>query len=569
MRTACLSLLFALTTLSLSAQPERGAPTHADSLRGTLSPERTCYDVIFYHLDVCIDPSDSSVRGANTISFVVTKPFRRMQVDLFRSMDIGRILLDGGGSPLQFSRDGDAFFVDLPGELQASSRHALRIEYGGRPRVAENPPWQGGFTWGRDREGHPWIVVTCQGIGASLWWPNKDQQADEPDSMLISITVPPGLQDISNGRLRGVRIRPDGWMRYDWFVSSPINNYSVTVNCGIFAHFSDLYVGADTVTLDYYVMPENLEKAHQHFGQVQDMMRCFERYFGPYPFPRDGYKLVESPHTGMEHQSAVAYGNGYIDGYRGRAPAEVGLTFDFIIVHESAHEWWGNSVTAKDVADMWIHESFGAYAEALYIECLHGYAASLPYINGKKPGVGNRSPIIGLYGVHRSGSGDMYNKGQLVLNTLRSVIDNDSLWFATLRGLAGACRWKTVTAEDIFSFINAATGTDYGYFYDQYLRRAKIPVLEVGVTKRGDQITARYRWVADVKDFRMPVRVTLAAGTWGWIRPTTDWQTITLGQIPPEKFQLESDRFYADLRLSWTYLDERTPEQPRGRRGGK
>jgi aminopeptidase N len=563
MQAVFVLLLSAVDSFSLSAQPERSDLTHADTLRGALSPDRTCYDVTYYHLDVRIDPSDSSVRGANTITFVATEPVRRMQIDLFRSMEITEIRLDSGGPPLRFARDGDAFFVDVPRELPKGSHHSLRIAYEGKPLVAKNPPWQGGFTWERDRRGKPWVVVTCQGIGASLWWPNKDQQADEPDSMRISITVPPGLQDISNGRLRNSQVQADGWVRYDWFVSAPINNYSVTVNIGSYAHFSDMFVGADTVTLDYYVLPENLEKARGHFAQVKDMMKCFEEHFGPYPFARDGYKLVECPHTGMEHQSAVAYGNWYLGGYRGRAPAEVGLTFDFIIIHESAHEWWGNSVTAKDVADMWIHESFGAYAEALYVECLHGYQASLAYINGKKPGVGNRAPIIGVYGVNRPGSGDRYNKGQLMLNTLRSVIDNDSLWFATIKGLATTFRWRTVEGEEVFAYVQAATGNDYRYFFDQYLRFPNIPVLEVGVTKRGNRISARYRWNADVRDFRMPVRVTLGEGEWGWIRPTTDWQTLVLGMIHPEEFRLEADRFYADLKLSWTYLDERTPERTR------
>jgi aminopeptidase N len=524
------------------------------------SPERRCYDLTYYHLDVRIDPSDSSVHGYNDITFTVVEPFRRMQLDLFRNMTIDTITLDGG-TPLRYVRELDAFFVETPELLKRGEGHTLRVYYSGKPQVAKRPPWSGGFTWERDAHGNPWVAVTCQGTGASLWWPNKDQQADEPDSMLISVTVPPGLEDISNGRLRAKALLADGWTRYHWFVSYPINNYCVTVNIGKYAHFSDFFVGPDTLTLDYFVLPENLEKAKAHFGQVKGMMGCFSRYFGPYPFYRDGYKLVECPHTGMEHQSAVAYGNRYLGGYGGRAPAEVGLKFDFIIIHESAHEWWGNSVTAKDVADMWIHESFGAYAEALYVECLYGYAEALKYINGKKPGVGNSSPIIGVYNVHRPGSGDMYNKGQLVLNTFRSVLDSDSLWFATLRGIAESFRYQTVTADDIFTYIARSTGKDYQYFFDQYLKYPKIPVLEVSIVKKGIDTRARYRWLADVKGFRMPVRVTMGRGIWGWIHPTTEWQTVSVAGMSPEEFDLEKDRFYCELKKSWSYLDPNLQER--------
>lgn len=290
------------------------------------------------------------------------------------------------------------------------------------------------------------------------------------------------------------------------------------------------------------------------------MMGCFEKYFGPYPFYRDGYKLIECSHTGMEHQSAVAYGNWYIGGYRGRAPSETGLKFDFIIIHESAHEWWGNSVTTKDVADMWIHESFGAYAEALYVECLYGYGEALKYINGKKSGVFNRAPITGIYNVNREGSGDMYNKGQLVLNTLRSVVNNDSVWFSTLRGVMQRFQLQTVTGEDIFAFVRERTGTDYRNFFDQYLRYPKIPVLEVSVTKKGTSVSARYRWKADVKEFHMPIRVTVGKGKWEWIAPTTEWQTADMGDLVPEEFAIEKDRFYVDLKLDYGYLDPATPE---------
>jgi aminopeptidase N len=552
-----------LLPATMCAQRPDTAFTRADSLRGSLSPERICYDVTYYHLDVRIDPADSSVHGSNDVVFRVVTPFRRMQLDLFENMKIEGISLDGKGSTLRYTRERDAFFVEFDDELQAGMTHTLRVRYGGQPQVARRPPWQGGFIWERDKQGGPWVAVTCQGTGASLWWPTKDHQADEPDSMLISVTVPPGLEDVSNGRLRSTEKLPDGWTRFHWFVSYPINTYNVTVNIGKFAHFSEVYDGSGPLTLDYYVLPENLEKAKTHFAQVKPMMSCFERCFGPYPFYRDGYKLVECSHTGMEHQSAVAYGNQYLGGYRGRAPSDAGLKFDFIIIHESAHEWWGNCITAKDVADMWIHESFGAYAEALFVECQYGYTEALKYINGKRSNVGNRAPIIGVFNVNREGSPDMYDKGQLVLNTLRSVVNNDSLWFVLLRGLMERFRMQTVTGEAVCSYVNERTGRDFSPFFEQYLRHAKIPLLEVSTWKKGSDVTARYRWKADVKEFSMPLRVTTGKGTWGWITPTTDWQTMSIGGLAPEEFAIDKDRFYVDVLLNYFYLDPAAPEMRR------
>jgi aminopeptidase N len=558
---AMLALLLGCTQSRQQAVPPHTF-THADTLRGMLTSFRSCYDVRFYHLNVRIDPGKQSLKGSNTIRFTVVTAFDRMQVDLFKNMKIDRIVLDGEHS-VPCTRDGNAVFVELRQELQKNTDHELTVYYSGKPIVAARPPWQGGFTWTQDRAGNPWVVVTCQGTGASLWWPNKDHQSDEPDSMLISISVPDGLMDISNGRLRSVMPLPDGWRRYDWFVSSPINNYDVTVNIGKYDHFSDTYVGEDTVSLDYYVMPENLARARGQFEQVKLMLEAFEHYFGPYPFSRDGYKLVECPHTGMEHQSAIAYGNRYINGYRGRTWSSAGLNFDFIIIHESAHEWWGNSVTAKDIADMWIHESFGAYAEALYVEYFYGRTASLAYINGKKADVRNTEPIIGVYNVQHEGSNDMYDKGQLVLNTLRSVIGNDSLWFSILRGLQEKFRYRTVTAEDIFGYIDTTTHTDYTRFFDQYLRFPHIPVLEVETTKKGEAVTARYRWKADVTGFAMPIKVTVARGTFALIHPTTEWQTLTLGEMLPEEFGVDQDEFYVDVKLRRSYLDPRIEDEVR------
>ncbi len=532
--------------------------TRADTLRGMLLPERTCYDVKYYHLDVRVDPATKTIQGSNTILFTVDSAFNKMQIDLFKNLDISRIVLDDR-TDLKFWREYNAVDVQLPEVLAKNSLHSVKVFYGGTPTVALRPPWEGGVTWTKDSTGNPWVVVTCQGVGASIWWPNKDHQSDEPDSMLISITVPKGLEDVSNGRLRAVTELPDGWTRYDWFVSSPINNYCATMNVGKFVHFSDKYINGDTLTLDYYVLPQDLDRAKVIFQEAKQMMDAYWKYFGEYPFMRDGYKLIECPYNGMEHQSAVAYGNRFLGGYVGRASSAVGLKFDFIIIHESAHEWWGNSVTSKDIADMWIHESFGAYAEALYVEYRWGYKEALEYINAKRQNVRNDSPIIGIYNVNHEGSGDMYDKGQLVLNTLRSVINNDSLWFSVLKGIQETFKYQTVTANDIFDYINRRTGTDYSYFFDQYLRCSKIPELIVHVISKGDTVSAMYRWSADVKEFKMPIRVTTSESEFEFISPTTTWQRLILGKIRPEDFKIDSDRFYCDLKLYISYLDPRLP----------
>ncbi|MCX6134306.1 MAG: M1 family metallopeptidase [Ignavibacteriales bacterium] len=562
--------IFLIASLGLgltaaNAQPKAPVFTRADTLRGAPSPGRTCYDLTYYHLDVKVDPAKQSVNGSNEIYFTVITPFTKMQIDLFKNMEIEKITLDDGAA-VPFDREFNAVFVNLPNSLEKGSIHRIKVFYGGNPQVAKNPPWGGGLTWAKDSSGNPWVVVTCQGTGASLWWPNKDHQADKPDSMLISITVPQGLTDISNGRLRATKEMPDGWMRYDWFVSYPINNYNVTINVGKFAHCSDTYGSKPALTLDYYVMPQNLERAKKTFEQVKPMMAAFEKYFGKYPFIRDGYKLIESPHTGMEHQSAVAYGNLWLGGYRGFAPSAVGLKFDFIIIHESAHEWWGNGVTSKDIADMWIHESFGAYAEALFVEDQWGYAEALKYINGKKPNVRNTDPIIGKYGVQNEGAGDMYDKGQLVLNTLRSVIDNDILWFSILKGLMDKFHYTTITAEDVIGFVNEKTGKDLSYFFNQYLRNTKIPQLEVSLTFKGDSVMAMYRWNVDVQDFRMPVKVTIAPGKFEFIYPTTTWQRMNIATMEPSDFKADESRFYVNTRLSWRYMDPRV--QTGGNRRG-
>jgi aminopeptidase N len=566
-----LTLLFLLlsSTILLAQEPSHynwGPFTRADSLRGLLSPLRSCYDVTYYHLDITVDPESQSIQGSNTIRFNVVTAFNQMQVDLFANMNVDSIKFstEGGsasggedGTLLKYSREFGAVFIDMPKELEQNTEHQIVFYYSGRPQVAKNPPWDGGFIWKKDKQGNPWVMVTCQGTGASLWWPNKDHQSDEPDSMLLSVTVPKGLEDISNGRLRSKVELPDERTQYNWFISYPINNYDVTVNIGKYAHFDDVYTSRDgsMLTLDYYVTPGNLQKAKKQFKQVNTMLACYEKYFGKYPFYRDGYKLIESSHNGMEHQTAVAYGNHYQLGYEGRASSAVGLKFDFIIIHESAHEWWGNSVTSKDIADMWIHESFGAYAEALYIEYNWGHKAALEYINAKKQNVRNDEPIIGPYNVNHEGAGDMYDKGQLVLNTLRDVIASDKLWFSILKGFQQKYTYQTVDADDIINYINQQTGTDYNYFFEQYLRYPTLPQLTVFVTKKGDTTGLRFKWDADVKDFKMPIKVTTSKNHFDFIHPTTEWQTMKLVKFDPKYFKVDEDEFFCKVKIYRFYID--------------
>jgi len=561
MKTILLVFFGILLSLGSSAQllDDQQVFTRKDSLRGTLTAPRACYDVTYYHLDIKIDPSSQSIEGSNTITFQLSDDTRLIQVDLFENMVIDRIKLNGK-KKLNYTRTFGAVFINLPDLLAKGSTHTISIEYHGQPQVAKRPPWDGGFVWATDSTGNPWVAVTCQGTGASLWWPNKDHQSDEPDSMMISITVPEGLENISNGRLRKVSKAAKGWTRYDWFVHNPINNYNVTINIGKFAHFGEVFIpeSGDTLTMDYYVIPQELEKAKAQFAQVKQMMAFFYKYFGPYPFVEDGYKLIQSPHLGMEHQSAVAYGNRYLNGYNGIASSEEGLTFDFIILHETAHEWWGNNITTNDIANMWVHESFGAYAEALYVEHMLGYEAGMRYINAKKQNVRNNQPMIGPYGVNKEGSGDMYDKGQLVLNTLRHVIGNDDLWFQTLKEANTRFRHQSIDGQELIDFISEKTNTNLDHFFDQYYRHARLPKLEVSIQKKGNEVSALYKWQTEVVNFQMPIRVTTAPGKMELIYPETKKaKKIYLKGIDPKDFRIAEDQYFVDLEIRTIYIDPR------------
>ncbi len=513
--------------------------TRADTLRGALSPERTCYDVTYYHLNVLINPDEKSLKGSNEIWFKVVTNTKRIQVDLFENLHVDRITYNN--QELKYSREFGAIFIDFSTELKAGSQQHILIDYSGKPQIAANAPWDGGFTYDKDSAGNDWIAVSCQGTGASCWWPCKDHQSDEPDSMLISISCPSKLMDVSNGRLRNTTDLKNGYTQYDWFVANPINTYNVTFNIGVYDHFSDTL---GTLTLDYYVMPQNLEKAKEQFKQVKPMLICFENYFGKYPWYEDGYKLVETPYLGMEHQSAVAYGNKYQNGYLGQSLSSsgIGKKFDYIIIHESAHEWWGNSVTTKDIADMWVHEGFGMYAEALYCECMWGKEDYMRYINGVKYNIGNKEPIIGKYNLNNEGSGDMYNKGAMLLHTLRSIFDDDAKFFGVIKNIQKEFYHQTVTTAQIENSFSKAYGKSLDPVFDQYLRHAAPPKILFKTTPSGIE----YKWQADEKDFNMPLKIENADKTYTTLHPTTEWQKLK-GYTSVENIKVASDLFYVKI----------------------
>ncbi|HET7459116.1 MAG TPA: M1 family metallopeptidase [Gemmatimonadaceae bacterium] len=502
--------------------------THADTLRGSIGPERAWWDVTFYDLRVALNPADSTVRGESGIVYRVVEPGRRvMQVDLMTPLAVDSVVQHG--RRLAYRRDGNAFFVTLARPQRAGAVDRVTVYYRGRPRVAKHAPWDGGVVWARDTSGAPWIATAVQGFGASAWWPNKDTQADEPDSQRVAVTVPSAITDVSNGRLRRTTRHPNGTTTYEWFVKSPINNYDVAVNAARYAHFSDTYQGErGPLTLDYWPLAYHEAAARRQFAQVPSMLKCFEHWFGPYPWYDDGYKLVETPHLGMEHQSAVAYGNHYRNGYLGRDLSGTGwgLKWDFIIVHESAHEWFGNNITTRDIADMWVHESFANYAEALYTECQDGKEAGAVYQIGTREKVENDRPVVGPYGVNAEGSEDMYYKGGNMLHTIRQIVNDDERWRGILRGLNATFRHQVVTGEQVQRYVSEQAGVDLSAVFAQYLTTTKIPTFEY----HADSSTLSYRWADVVPGFAMPVRVTLAAGdtTTTLLRPTETWQTLSL-----------------------------------------
>ena len=538
---ASIALLALLALLPSAAQAQRA--TRADTLRGAIGPARAWWDVAFYDLHVRVNPADSTLSGRTGITYRVLQPATEMQIDLQR-LEVDSIVQDGRA--LRHRRDGNALFVTLTAPQPQGATKTVTVHYHGRPRVALRAPWDGGLVWARDTTGAPWIATAVQGLGASAWWPNKDTQADEPDSMRIAVAVPRGMTNVSNGRLRGTTQNADGTTTYEWFVSSPINNYAVAANAGTYAHFSDTYAGErGELTLDYWPLAYNEQAARRQFGRdVKPMLQCFEHWFGPFPWYEDGFKLVETPHLGMEHQSAVAYGNHYQNGYLGRdlSGTGLGLSWDYIIIHESGHEWFGNHITTRDIADMWVHEGFTTYSESIFTECQQGKEAGARYVIGQRRAVQNDAPVVAAYGVNARGSGDMYFKGANMLHTLRQVVNDDERWRGILRGLNETFGRQTVTGQQVQEYMSRQAGTDLSRIFEQYLTTTRIPALEYRISGG----TLSYRWANVVAGFDMPVRVTLAPGAYETIRPTTQWQTAPV-RVSAADFRVD-ENFYVTVR---------------------
>lgn len=517
-------------------------PTRAEMLRGAYGPYRENNDLLYYHLDIRVDPEKKWIGGKNTIRFKMLKNGDRIQLDLTDKLNIDKIVMDAAGqdsTPLKYERDGSAVFVDFPKTLLAGREYTIDFYYSGNP--AETGRF-GGITFKKDPSGHDWINTACEGIGASVWWPNKDQWRDEVESMDISVAIPNGLTDVSNGKFVGKTDLGDGYTRWDWHVSYGINNYDVSLNIGNYVHFDDKF---GTLPLDFWVLPEDLDKAKVQFAQASGMIEAYTHYFGEYPFAKDGYKLIQAPYTGMEHQSAVTYGNMFKNGYYDRDWTGVGISprFDFIIIHESGHEWFGNSITANDPADMWIHEGWTTYLESLYVEYRWGKADAIKYLSGYKPKIYNLRPIIAERGVNAEPTEDQYFKGALMLNTLRSVVDDDAKWFALIKGLYQHFQHQQIQTEDIVAYFNLHTGMNLTPVFNQYLRQARIPRLELLFGESPNLVM--YKWDADYDDFAMPVKV----GTpdhWRVIRPTTKWQWMDSG-LSKDDFQVATDYYYVDV----------------------
>jgi aminopeptidase N len=539
--------LLALPGASLAAQGRRPRVyTHADTLRGSNGPDRAWWDATFYDLHVAVSIGDSTISGWNGISYRVLKPGQTMQIDLQEPLVADSMIQDG--RRLTFRRDSNAFFVSLVTPQRAGAVHTVTVYYHGKPRAARRPPWDGGLIWRVDSAGHPWVATANEGLGASVWWPNKDYGGDEPDSQRIAITIPDSMQDASNGRLRSVTHHANGTTTYEWFVTEPINNYDVEINAGFYAHFSDLFQGKDgTLTLDFWPLAVDRDTAMVWWpSRVKSMLSCFEYWFGRYPWYPDGYKLIEAPHLGMEHQSGVAYGNGFQNGYLGRDLSRTGTgsTWDFIIVHESAHEWFGNNITAKDQADEWIHEAFANYAENLYVECQDGKAAGAQYVIGTRRLVRNDAPVIAAHrGVNADGSGDMYYKGGNMLHTIRQLVDNDDKWRQVLTGLNQTFWHQTVTSGQIENYISKTSGIDLDKVFAEYLTTTKIPEFEYRIA--GD--TLSYHWTNVVPGFAMPVKAMLSDGNYTWLFPTEQWKTARLSLTNSTTFALD-ENFYVAAR---------------------
>ncbi len=538
------SLFFLSFTYAQSSNGDKKF-THADSLRGSLSKARTWWDVQHYSILVEPDYAQKTISGKVDIQFKAIAAHDTMQIDLQAPMQLNKAYL--GDEPLHYFRDGNAYFIVLKQSLKTGTEATLALSFSGKVREAIRPPWDGGWIFSTDKKGNPWMSVACQGLGASVWYPCKDHQSDEPDrGALLRISVPDTLMAIGNGRLKGKQQYKKGWTVYDWEVKNPINNYNIIPYIGKYAHFNESYAGEKgKLDCDYWVLEDELEKAKEQFKQVPLMLKAFEHWFGAYPFYEDGFKLVQSPHLGMEHQSAVAYGNGFQNGYRGRdlSGSGWGLKWDFIIVHESGHEWFGNNITSNDLADMWLHESFTNYSETLFTDFHFGTAAGNAYVQGTRALIRNDAPIIATYNVNDQGSGDMYYKGGNLVHIIRQLFKSDEKFRTALRELNKTFYHKTVNTKEVESFFSTKTGLNLSPVFDQYLRNTSIPTLEI---KKGKK-EIMYRWKDCIPSFNMPVRL-MSDKESKWIYPTSSWKTL---KTSADYSKLTVDKnFYVGLHKS-------------------
>ena len=555
-------LAIALVALATGAGAQQHTTfTHADTLRGSNTPERAWWDASFYDLHIAVSPRDSSVRGWNAITYKVLAPARDMQIDLSSRLTVDSIVQDG--ARLASRRDGNALFVTLASPQSVGSSRTVAVWYHGKPIVATHAPWDGGFVWARDSVGNPWFVTAVEGIGASTFWPLKDSWADEPDSQRVAVTVPDGIMDVSNGRLRSTTPNGNGTTTWEWFVASPINSYDVAVNAGKYEHIADTYEGKNgRLTLDFYPLAIHADTARKQFAQAKSMLACFEDWFGPYPWYEDGYKLVETPHLGMEHQSAVAYGNHFKNGYLGQdlSHTGLGLDWDYIIVHESGHEWFGNNITAKDPADMWVHEGFTSYSEGIYVECKRDKAAGARYLRGLRANIENDRPVVGVFGVNNEGSGDMYYKGANMLHTIRQIVADDAKWKDILRGLNSTFRHQTVTGEQVERYISEQAGVDLSKVFAEYLTTTKIPAFEYHL----EGTTLAYRWTNVVDGFDMPLRVTVGGTPW-LLRPSAEWRRTRFPSVGAGRVAVDPD-FYVTAHDAGAAAG---PQRTTGTSGGR
>ena len=514
--------------------------TEQDTLRGSITGERAWWDLNYYHLDIEVKPDEKYISGSNTIRYKVLNEEQVLQVDLQPPLKIEKVTQDG--KELDFESKTNAHFVKLVKPQKVGDFNEVIVYYSGHPKEAVRAPWDGGFSWKKDDNGKDFVATSCQGLGASVWWPNKDHMYDEVDSMLISVKVPKDLMNVSNGRLRKIEEQTDT-KTYHWFVGNPINNYGVNVNIGDYVHFGEKYNGENGILdMDYYVLRDDLEKAKKQFKDAPRLMEAFEYWFGPYPFYKDSFKLVQVPYLGMEHQSSITYGNQYQMGYLGRDLSDSGwgLKWDYIIIHESGHEWFANNITYKDIADMWIHESFTTYSEDLFVDYHYGREAASEYVIGLRRNIKNDRPIIGTYNVNKGGSGDMYSKGANMLHTIRQVVNDDEKWRQILRGLNKDFYHQTVTTKEIENYVSEKSGIDLSKVFDQYLRTTDIPVFEYEMQ---DGNVIKYRYTNVVDGFAMPLRV-FVDGEPLWLTPTTEWKTE---KADPDATTFKVDQnFYVD-----------------------